>query len=74
MAINSGVGILYIRDVTNKDHLKRREIDKGEHCFLRGSQCPTATTFLITEHCFGHQIVNFSPIALIFGEQAPLYQ
>ena len=24
-------------------------------------------TFSITEHCFGHQIVNFSPIVLIFG-------
>ena len=24
-------------------------------------------TFSITEHCFGDQIVNFSPIVLIFG-------
>ena len=24
-------------------------------------------TFSITEHCFGHQIVNFGPIVLIFG-------
>ena len=29
-------------------------------------------TFSITEHCFGDQIVNFSPIVLIFGVQAPL--
>ena len=28
--------------------------------------------FSITEHCFGHQIVNFSPIVLIFGVQAPI--
>ena len=28
--------------------------------------------FSITEHCFGDQIVNFSPIVLIFGLQAPI--
>ena len=28
-------------------------------------------TFSITEHCFGHQIVNFSPIKLIIGGYAP---
>ena len=27
-------------------------------------------TFSNTEHCFGDQIVNFSPIVLIFGVQA----
>ena len=29
-------------------------------------------TFSITEHCFGHQIVNLGPIVLIFGGYAPL--
>ena len=29
-------------------------------------------TFSITEHCFGDKIVNFSPIVLIFGVQAPI--
>ena len=29
-------------------------------------------TFSITEHGFGHQIVNFSSIVHIFGGQAPL--
>ena len=28
--------------------------------------------FSITEHCFGDQIVNFSPIVVIFGVQAPI--
>ena len=27
--------------------------------------------FSITEHCFGHQIVNFSPIKLNIGGYAP---
>ena len=30
------------------------------------------STFSITEHCFEHEIVNFSPIVLIFGGYAPL--
>ena len=30
------------------------------------------STFSISEHCFGHQIVNFNRIVLIFGGQAPL--
>ena len=29
-------------------------------------------TFSITEHCFGHQILNFSQIVLFVGGQAPL--
>ena len=29
-------------------------------------------TFSITKHCFGDQIVNFSPILLISSVQAPL--
>ena len=29
-------------------------------------------TFSNTEHCFGDQIVNFSPIVLIFGVQAQI--
>ena len=28
-------------------------------------------TFSVTEHCFGHQIVNFRRIVLIFDGQAP---
>ena len=29
-------------------------------------------TFSITEHCFGDQIVNLSPLVLTFGVQAPI--
>ena len=50
-----------------KNWVERTVLDK----FLPISE-KSIRTFLITEHCFGDQIVNFSPILLIFGVQAPL--
>ena len=40
--------------------------------FTKSIRARWGLIFSITEHCFGHQIVNFSMIWLIFCEQAPL--
>ena len=50
-----------------KNWTERTVLDK----FLPISE-KSVRTFSITEHCFGDQIVNFSPILLISGVQAPL--
>ena len=40
--------------------------------FQKSIRARWGLTFLITEHCFGHEIFNFRPIMLVFGGYAPL--
>ena len=51
--------------------LKVRTVRTNLDKFLPSSK-KSIWIFSITEHCFGDQIVNFSPIVLIFGLQASI--